>query len=233
MPVQYGLSLVHRGEDLKRLARGYIKYSLRECDRDALERAAWQINTHLNLGAVAGTILGIVLAFRLQTSRTRVLKAFRAYEQPSNAHFSEGRLGTYRRPVTGYLGTCTDQISFLLVAVSDTLVPDTLKNSKIDTFGHVAAYPLLGFIGYSAGLVTGDFTGRRSAIKVFNRTPGCTERIDKVLRGYQANIMSSGAYALRKRKGVSELLGFATGIWLVDNESWIDERPPESLSNGE
>lgn len=80
-------------EDIKKLAEDHLKHDLSDSDRDLLTRAAKKVGTHATVGSVLGLGLGVFLAFRIRSSRTKMFNAFRTAEKPTHVKFADGREG--------------------------------------------------------------------------------------------------------------------------------------------
>ena len=125
-------------EDLRRLAVEHLQHeydkhflviflnffadtilSLRQSDRDTLEAAARKVSRHATIGSFVGLGLGVLLAYKIRTTRNAIFNAFRAMEKPTAVQFADGRTGTnfvllqcfYRHP---------------------RMPPDAIPNSKAD-----------------------------------------------------------------------------------------------------
>lgn len=147
--------------------------SLRQSDRDALQKAAGTVSTHVTVGSLIGVGLGIFLAYRLRANRTAMFNAFKAREKPTAVKFAGGR---------------------------EEPIPDITPLMKPSTFGDVATYTLLGagglFFGGETGLLTGSFRARRQ-IGVDSES---RERIEKAFKRFQADALRKQADELDDRK---------------------------------
>jgi len=83
-------------EDITKLAEDHINHDLSQVDRDTLKQAANKIGTCATIGSVFGLGLGLFLAFRVRSSRTRMFNVFRTAEKPTHVKFADGREGAYR-----------------------------------------------------------------------------------------------------------------------------------------
>lgn len=81
-------------EDIKKLAEDHLTHDLSQSDRDTLMNAARKVGTHATIGSVLGLGLGLFLAFRIRSNRTRMFNAFRTVEKPTHVKFADGREGT-------------------------------------------------------------------------------------------------------------------------------------------
>jgi hypothetical protein len=100
-------------EDLQRLADEHLQHeydkhfpviflnlfadtilSLRQSDRDTLEAAARKVSRHATIGSLVGLGLGVLLAYKIHTTRNAIFNAFRAMEKPTAVQFMDGRTGT-------------------------------------------------------------------------------------------------------------------------------------------
>lgn len=71
------------------------QYSLLQSDRDTLKAAAGRLSSFAATGAGAGLALGLLLAFRVRSTRTKTFQAFRAMERPTHVQFAGGRTGKH------------------------------------------------------------------------------------------------------------------------------------------
>ena len=83
------------GEDIRKLAEEHFKHDLQDSDRDILKKAGSKIGTHATVGSILGLGLGLFLAFRLRSNRTKMFSAFRAVQKPTHVKFADGREGMY------------------------------------------------------------------------------------------------------------------------------------------
>ena len=81
------------GEDISKLAEEHFKHDLQDSDRDNIIGAMKKIGTHATVGSLLGLGLGLFLAFRIRSSRTRMFNAFRTAEKPTHVKFADGREG--------------------------------------------------------------------------------------------------------------------------------------------
>jgi len=147
-------------------------HSLRQSDRDALNKAATTVSTHTAIGSVLGVALGVFLAYRIRSNRASMFKAFRASDQPVAVKFAGGR---------------------------EEPIPNLVPLMKPSTLGDFATYTFLGagglFFGGETGLLTGSFSARSS----INSDRESRERIETAFRKFradalrvQANLIDSG-----------------------------------------
>ena len=83
------------GEDIAKLAEEHFKHDLSASDRDTLQVSASKLGTHASIGSAVGLGLGLFLAFRVRSSRTKVFNAFRTAERPTHVKFANGREGIW------------------------------------------------------------------------------------------------------------------------------------------
>ena len=81
------------GEDIRKLAEEHLQHDLTNSDRETLESAASKVGTHITIGSLIGLGLGVFLAFRIRSSRTKMFNAFRTVEKPTHVKFADGREG--------------------------------------------------------------------------------------------------------------------------------------------
>lgn len=85
---------VSRSANLKSSAQVIdLKTSLQQSDRDALRSAATTVSTHVAIGSLVGVGLGVLLAYRIRSSRASMFRAFKTAEQPQAIKFAGGREG--------------------------------------------------------------------------------------------------------------------------------------------
>lgn len=96
------------GDSLGKLAEQHYQHDLNEQDRDTLKSAASKVSTHAAIGSLLGVGLGILLAYRLRTNRTRMFEAFKASEKPTHVQFAGGRTGKTEMIVSGSYWGITD-----------------------------------------------------------------------------------------------------------------------------
>ena len=144
-------------------------YSLRQSDRDALQKAAGTVSTHATIGSLLGIGLGIFFAYRLRASRTAMFNAFKASEKPTSVRFASGR---------------------------EEAIPDVTPLLRPSGLGDVATYTLLGagglFLGGETGLLTGTFRAR----SFINSDRESRERIETAFRKFQADALRTQANLL-------------------------------------
>jgi hypothetical protein len=147
--------------------------SLRQSDRDALQKAAGTVSTHVSVGSLIGVTLGVFLAYRLRANRTALFNAFKAREKPTAIKFAGGR---------------------------EEALPDMTNLMKPSAFGDVATYTFLGagglFFGGETGLLTGTFRARRQ----IGADRESRERIETAFRRFQADALRKQANELDDRK---------------------------------
>jgi hypothetical protein len=147
--------------------------SLRQSDRDALQKAAGTVSTHVSVGSVIGVTLGVFLAYRLRANRTAIFNTFKARERPTAIKFAGGR---------------------------EEALPDMTNLMKPSAFGDVATYTFLGagglFFGGETGLLTGTFRARRQ----IGADRESRERIETAFRRFQADALRKQANELDDRK---------------------------------
>ena len=81
------------GDDISKLAEEHLKHDLQDSDRDTLNSAASKMTTYAGVGSVLGLGLGLFLAFRVRSNRTKMFNAFRAAGKPTHVKFADGREG--------------------------------------------------------------------------------------------------------------------------------------------
>lgn len=80
-------------DDISKLADEHLKHDLNDSDRDILKSAGKKVGTHATIGSLLGLGLGVFLAFRVRSSRTKMFNAFRTAEKPTHVKFADGREG--------------------------------------------------------------------------------------------------------------------------------------------
>lgn len=80
-------------DDITALAEEHFKHDLNETDRDTLKNAAGKVGMHTTIGSIVGLGLGLLLAYRVRSTRTRMFNAFHAAEKPTGVRFADGREG--------------------------------------------------------------------------------------------------------------------------------------------
>ena len=112
--------------------------SLRQSDRDALQKAASTVSTHVSVGSVLGLGLAIFAAYRLRANRSAMFSAFKTGEQPVAVRFASGK---------------------------EEALPDLTSVMKPSRVGDVATYTLLGagglFLGGETGLLSGSLRAKQ------------------------------------------------------------------------
>ena len=112
--------------------------SLRQADRDALQKAASTVSTHVSVGSVLGLGLAIFAAYRLRANRRAMFSAFKTGEQPVAVRFASGK---------------------------EEALPDLTSVMKPSRVGDVATYTLLGagglFLGGETGLLSGSLRAKQ------------------------------------------------------------------------
>ena len=87
------LTRKNASDDIRKLAEEHFKHDLLESDRDTLQTAASKVGTHATIGSIVGLSLGLFLALRIRSSRTKMFNAFRTAEKPTHVRFADGREG--------------------------------------------------------------------------------------------------------------------------------------------
>lgn len=96
------------GDDISKLAEEHFKHDLQDSDRDTLKVAENKIGTHATVGTIVGLGLGLFLAVRLRSNKTKMFNAFRAVDKPTHVKFADGREGTYDYiPTLPWLSSCS------------------------------------------------------------------------------------------------------------------------------
>lgn len=151
-------------------------YSLRQSDRDALEKAASTVSMHTSIGSLVGVGLGVLLAFRIRSGRKQMFKAFRTVEKPSSVRFADGR---------------------------EEALPNLEPLLRPSRLGDFATYFFLGtggvFLGGETGLLTGSFGARHQIAD----DRDSRDRIQKAFQRFQADALRKQADALDNQSGSS------------------------------
>ncbi|KAK5084475.1 hypothetical protein LTR05_005551 [Lithohypha guttulata] len=151
-----------RNQELAELAEQHLKHDLTDGDRDKLKAAASTLSTATTIGTLAGLGLGIFVAYRVRSNRTRMYQAFRAREHPTHVRFASGR---------------------------EEAIPDITPMLKPSTLGDVAAYSLFAAGGVFVGGETGLLIGASLAQRPITNDPETRQRIEKAFRSFRADVL--------------------------------------------
>lgn len=154
--------------------KAHRQCSLNQTDRDALQKAASTVSTHVTVGSLVGIGLGIFLAYRIRSNRAAMFKAFKASDQPTAVRFAGGR---------------------------EEPIPDLTPLLRPSTIGDVATYTFLGaggvFFGGELGLLTGSFRARQK----IGVDRDSRDRIQTAFRKFQADALRTQASLLDSGRG--------------------------------
>lgn len=223
------LTRKNASEEIRKLAEEHFKHDLRESDRDTLMSAAGKAGTHATIGSLLGLGLGVFLAFRIRSSRTKMFNAFRTAEKPTHVKFADGREGTlllHFVPVDVFCVSCmmntVIQLSVLVqnlhswytlnisayVHVSIEAIPDISPALRPSALGDIATYFFFGAGGLFLGGETGLLTGNGSASRTISKDPDSRARIEAAFRKFRADVLRKEADAIDSKESVSDMLGF-------------------------
>ncbi|KAL8747991.1 MAG: hypothetical protein Q9190_000203 [Brigantiaea leucoxantha] len=169
------------GEDIRKLAEEHLQHDLTNSDRETLESAASKVGTHITIGSLIGLGLGVFLAFRIRSSRTKMFNAFRTVEKPTHVKFADGR---------------------------EEAIPDISPLMKPSTLGDVATYFFFSAGGVFLGGETGLLTGSGSASRTITKDPETRARIESAFRRFRADVLRKEADAIDDKRSLSDMLGF-------------------------
>ncbi|TID23481.1 hypothetical protein E2P81_ATG03052 [Venturia nashicola] len=154
------------GDQLGKLAEEHFNKDLEDTDRETLKVAAAKFRSHAAIGSLIGIGLGVFLAFRVRSARTKMFNAFKAREKPVSVSFADGRTEA---------------------------IPDVTNLIKPTVLGDVAAYFFFSagglFIGGETGLITGSLSAGRSITK----DAASRERIEKAFQKFKADALRQEA----------------------------------------
>ncbi len=134
--------------------------SLQQSDRDALQKGASTVSTHVSVGSILGLSLAVFAAYRLRAARRAMFNAFKSKEQPTAVKFASGK---------------------------EEPLPDMASIMQPSTIGDVATYTLLGFGGLFLGGETGLMTGTFRARQQIGADRESRERIEAAFRRYDGH----------------------------------------------
>lgn len=148
--------------------------SLQETDRDTLKKAAKQFSTYAGVGSILGLALGVTLAYRIRSLRTRTFAAFRAAEKPTHVRFANGR---------------------------EEAIPDVTPLMQPSLLGDVATYTFFAAGGVFVFGELGMLGGSLGAARTISSDPESKRRIETAFKKFRADVLRKEADALDRGEG--------------------------------
>ncbi|KAL9614508.1 MAG: hypothetical protein Q9167_001036 [Letrouitia subvulpina] len=174
------LTRKNASEDIRKLAEEHLQHDLNDSDRESLTSAASKIPRHVTVGSLVGLGLGLFLAFRIRSARTKMFNAFRTVEKPTHVKFADGR---------------------------EESIPDISPLTRPSTLGDVATYFFFSSGGLFLGGETGLLTGYASASRTISKEPESKARIERAFRRFRADVLRKEADAIDEKRGLSGVFG--------------------------
>lgn len=157
-----------------------LLFSLEQSDRDKLHSAAQKFSTYASIGSALGLGLGIFLAYRLRSLRSRTFAAFRASEKPTHVQFADGRLEA---------------------------IPDVTPLMRPTRLGDIATYTFFAaggvFVFGELGMVAGAWSARRQVMG----DPESRKRIETAFKRFRAEVLRKEAEDLEAEAGTGGIFG--------------------------
>eukprot|EP01113_Clastostelium_recurvatum_P007130 TRINITY_DN132_c0_g1_i2.p1 TRINITY_DN132_c0_g1~~TRINITY_DN132_c0_g1_i2.p1 ORF type:complete len:181 (+),score=38.35 TRINITY_DN132_c0_g1_i2:91-633(+) len=168
----------HVGKEFADLAEQHYKHDLTQGDRDTLQSAAAKVGMASTIGSVLGLGVGMILAYRVRSMRTRMFQTFRAAEKPTHVQFEGGRTEA---------------------------IPDVTPLLRPSLIGDVAAFSFFGlggaFLFGELGLLGGSALAKRDLTK----DAETKRRIENAFKNFRVDALRKQADMIEKGTG-AELL---------------------------